>query len=113
MADDTETPRSRTPEPKARANAQATPRAPQRGATRREPKQRWECRCSDPPILLARYDPGGQVQIKVRDRFYIASGCVYATCPRCGTQHVLDLRPDDGDGGYAPLPAIDIDSGWS
>lgn len=77
---------------------------------RREPKQRWECRCAEPPILLARYDPGGQVQIKVRDRFYIASGCVYATCPRCGAQHVLDLRPDDAPGGQPTVPVAD--PGW-
>src|SRR5689334_4631628 len=58
---------------------------------RRAPRQRWECRCGDPPILLARYDPGGKIEIKLRDRYYIASGCVYATCPRCGAQHILDL----------------------
>jgi|GEM_PF-2909928 len=64
------------------------------GTTRkRATKQRWECRCADPPILLAMYEPGGQVEIKLRDRFYLASGCVHATCPRCGTQHILDLRP--------------------
>jgi hypothetical protein len=67
---------------------------PTSGARRkRATKQRWECRCADPPILLAMYEPGGQVEIKLRDRFYQASGCVHATCPRCGTQHVLDLRP--------------------
>lgn len=61
---------------------------------RSAPPYRWECTCSDPPILLARYDPGGQIEIKVRDRFYyLASGCVQATCPRCGALHILDLRP--------------------
>ncbi|HYI14668.1 MAG TPA: hypothetical protein VEX37_04720 [Thermomicrobiales bacterium] len=67
---------------------------PSSGTTRkRGTKQRWECRCADPAILLAMYEPGGQVEIKLRDRFYLASGCVHATCPRCGTQHILDLRP--------------------
>lgn len=67
---------------------------PSIGATRkRASKQRWECRCADPAILLAMYEPGGQVEIKLRDRFYLASGCVHATCPRCGAQHILDLRP--------------------
>lgn len=80
----------------------------------RAPKLRWECACTDPPILLARYDPGGKVQIKIRDRYYIASGCVHATCPRCGAQHILDLRPADpatgGNGpGTPPLPAT---GGW-
>lgn len=94
--------------PNPDADAGAGERRPHAGG-RREPRQRWECRCGDPPILLARYDPGGQVQIKVRDRFYIASGCVHATCPRCGAQHVLDLRPDAADGGrgYPGAPAPD------
>ncbi|MDQ3549242.1 MAG: hypothetical protein M3439_10550 [Chloroflexota bacterium] len=60
---------------------------------KRATKQRWECHCADPAILLAMYEPGGQVEIKLRDRFYQASGCVHATCPRCGAQHILDLRP--------------------
>ncbi len=79
------------------------------GASRRRaPKQRWECHCADPAILLAMYEPGGQVEIKLRDRFYQASGCVHATCPRCGTQHVLDLRPsaDPGDDGTGADPAL-------
>lgn len=86
-------------------------RAPGQG---RAPKLRWECACVDPPILLARYDPGGKVQIKIRDRYYMASGCVHATCPRCGAQHILDLRPDNsapgGTGhGAPPIPAA---GGW-
>lgn len=77
------------------------------------PLLRWECRCSDPPILLARYEPGGSVQIKIRDRYYMASGCIHATCPRCGAQHILDLRPQpaaaepgnpSGSAGPAPTP---------
>ena len=67
------------------------------GSGRSKARERWECRCGDPPILLAMYEPGGQVQIKVRDRFYMASGCVHATCPRCGAKHVLDLRPPGDD----------------
>jgi hypothetical protein len=71
---------------------------------KRATKQRWECRCADPPILLAMYEPGGQVEIKLRDRFYLASGCVHATCPRCGTQHILDLRPSSGPDDSCPDP---------
>jgi hypothetical protein len=71
---------------------------------RRAARQRWECRCSEPPILLAMYEPGGQVEIKLRDRFYLASGCVHATCPRCGTQHILDLRPSSAKSD-PPAPA--------
>ncbi len=63
---------------------------------RRSPRYRWECRCSDPPILLARYDPSGHLEIKVRDRFYyMASGWVQAICPKCGATHLLDLRPPE------------------
>jgi len=76
----------------------------------RAPQLRWECRCADPPILLGRYDPDGRVQIKVRERYYYASGCVHATCPRCGAQHVLDLRPnDDAASGNPPAPS---GKGW-
>jgi hypothetical protein len=82
------------------------------GRARRVPRQRWECRCGDPPILLARYDPGGKIEIKLRDRYYIASGCVYATCPRCGAHHILDLRPADPDGSPPPIPATDPADGW-
>jgi hypothetical protein len=109
VVDDTDAPRGTNPKLNANAQARRNPDAPKRGPARREPKLRWECRCSEPPILLARYDAGGQVQIKVRDRFYIASGCVYATCPRCGAQHVLDLRSNEGDDD-TPLP--NTPSGW-
>jgi hypothetical protein len=62
------------------------------------------------------YEPGGQIQIKVRDRFYLSSGCVHATCPRCGTQHILDLRPSS-DATDLPRPegirrAADPSTGW-
>ncbi len=82
-----------------------------RARTGRSPKQRWECRCGDPPILLGMYEPGGQIQIKVRDRFYEASGCVHATCPRCGARHVLDLRPAAPDGGL-PDDLAGSHGGW-
>ena len=81
--------------------------------SRHEPLYRWECRCGDPPILLARYSPGGQIEIKVRDRFYfMASRCVQATCPRCGAQHILDLRVNDDDDGSFPALQPDPSTGW-
>jgi hypothetical protein len=80
--------------------------------TGRTPRTRWECRCSDPPILLAMYEPGGQIQIKLRDRFYMASGCVHATCPRCGAQHVLDLRPSSDASDLPNIPSGDANTGW-
>jgi hypothetical protein len=76
------------------------------------PRSRWECGCSDPPVLLAMYEPGGQVQIKLRDRFYLASGCVHATCPRCGAQHILDLRPSSDSRDLPPIHAGDTNTGW-
>jgi hypothetical protein len=53
---------------------------------------RWVCDCSNPPVLLAIYDPSGRIEIKVRDRHYIAHNQLQATCPRCGTRHMLDIR---------------------
>jgi hypothetical protein len=53
---------------------------------------RWECRCQHPPILLATYDAGGRINIKVRDRYWHVYGVVRTVCPRCGSEHTLDLR---------------------
>ena len=54
---------------------------------------RWECPCRQPPVLLATYDPGGKVNIKVRDRYWhlYGFGFVQAICPRCAAEHMLDL----------------------
>jgi hypothetical protein len=52
---------------------------------------RWVCHCSNPPILLAIYDASGRIEIRVRDRHYIARNRLQATCPRCGAQHVLEI----------------------
>lgn len=83
-----------------------------RRAQDRASQSRWECGCSEPPVLLAMYEPGGQVQIKLRDRFYMASGCVHATCPRCGAQHILDLRPANEARDLPPIHAGDAGTGW-
>ena len=56
---------------------------------------RWECHCQQPPVLLATYDDGGRIHIKARDRYWHIDGVVRTVCPRCGAEHVLDLR----DGG--------------
>jgi hypothetical protein len=53
---------------------------------------RWECRCQDPPVLLATYEPNGRINIKVRDRYWHVVGSVRAICPKCGADHLLDLR---------------------
>ena len=39
------------------------------------PRIRWECNCdpTESPILLGRYEPGRHVEIKVGDRYYLAS----------------------------------------
>ncbi|HET7092795.1 MAG TPA: hypothetical protein VFI22_04930 [Thermomicrobiales bacterium] len=55
--------------------------------------KRWECGCGDRPVLLATYDDRGEIRIKFRDRFFFVHGRVRAICPRCGAEHVLDLRP--------------------
>jgi len=58
------------------------------------PPFRWVCPCQEPPVLLATYDPTGRLNIKVRDRYWhlFGFGQVQAICPRCGAEHVLDLR---------------------
>ncbi len=45
-------------------------------------------------MLLATYDPGGKVNIKVRDRYWhvFGFGQVQAICPKCAAEHVLDIR---------------------
>lgn len=58
---------------------------------------RWECRCQDPPVLLGTYDAAGRIHIKTGDRYYHVHGQVRTVCPRCGTEHILnlgDLLPD-------------------
>jgi hypothetical protein len=57
------------------------------------PVHRWECGCQDPPVLLATWTDAGQVNIKVRDRYWHVSGCavIQTTCPRCASEHRLDM----------------------
>lgn len=64
---------------------------PRRGAGR-DPVYRWECRCQDRPVLLATYNAQGRINIKVRDRYWHVLGQVWTICPKCGAEHVLDLR---------------------
>jgi hypothetical protein len=54
---------------------------------------RWECPCQTPAVLLATYEPGGKINIKVRDRYWhlYGFGTVQAVCPRCAAEHILDL----------------------
>lgn len=59
---------------------------------REDPSVRWVCDCSTPPVLLAIYDRSGRIEIKVRDRHYIAHDQLQATCPRCGARHTLNIR---------------------
>lgn len=70
-------------------------RAAPSNATQHETVSRWECRCQDPPVLLATYDTAGRINIKARDRYWHIVGIVATHCPRCGAEHVLDLRPKD------------------
>jgi len=73
---------------------------PQPQADQRQPAtpRRWLCHCSAPPILLATLE-GGNVNLKIRDRYYHIEGLhgrIRATCPRCGQQHTIDF-PTGGD----------------
>jgi hypothetical protein len=62
------------------------------GGSARDAVFRWECRCQEHPVLLATYNAAGRVNIKVRDRYWHVLGQVRTICPRCGAEHVLDLR---------------------
>jgi hypothetical protein len=53
---------------------------------------RWVCRCQEPPFLLGTFDEAGRINIKMRDRYLHIMGVVATHCPRCGAEHVLDLR---------------------
>ena len=70
--------------------APTSPRGPHRAIVR--PTYRWECHCRQPAVLLATYDLEGQVHIKSRDRYWHVQGTVQTVCPRCGSEHTLDLR---------------------
>jgi hypothetical protein len=59
---------------------------------------RWECRCRQPPVLLATYDARGRIHIKARDRYWHVQGIVQTICPRCGSEHALDLRDESRRG---------------
>lgn len=63
------------------------PRPPMRLA-----RHRWECTNGHEPVLLARYDDAGVIEIRMRERVYIARGSVQAFCPRCGCEHILELQ---------------------
>ena len=57
--------------------------------------RRWLCQCSSPPVLLATFEEGN-VNLKIRDRYYHIEGLqgrIRATCPRCGKEHIVDLHP--------------------
>ena len=58
---------------------------------------RWECDCSDPPVLLGLVDPDGTLHIRVRDCFYTITnpGRVLATCHRCGQQRMYQPVTSD------------------
>jgi hypothetical protein len=60
---------------------------------------RWECRCQETPVLLATYDARGRINIKVRDRYWHVQGVVQTVCPRCGSEHTLDLRSRESEVG--------------
>ena len=58
---------------------------------------RWECRCRVPPVLLATYDNRGRIHIKVRDRYWHVAGVVQTICPRCGSEHTLEIEGVKGE----------------
>ena len=60
-----------------------------------EQLHRWECRCADRPILMARYSDLGEVELKFRDRYYtMVVQELTATCPRCHESYTLSFHHD-------------------
>ena len=54
--------------------------------------RRWECHCTQTPVLLGIYDVSGSFNIKIRDRYWrVTRGEVETVCPKCGSRHALDL----------------------
>jgi hypothetical protein len=49
-------------------------------------------------VLLATYDARGRIHIKARDRYWHVQGIVQTICPRCGSEHALDLRHESRRG---------------
>ena len=74
----------------------------------RAPVFRWECRCRERPVLLATYDADGRINIKVGDRYWHVNGQVRTICPRCGAEHILDLREIGAD--RSPRQGVPPDS---
>jgi hypothetical protein len=85
------------------------PALPSRVAATEHILFRWECRCQQPPVLLATYDARGRIHIKARDRYWHVQGIVQTICPRCGSEHALDLRhgPRSGIPGASESNAVD------
>lgn len=70
-----------------------TPAQPQPDPRQSTAPRRWLCRCSAPPILLATLE-GGNVNLKIRDRYYHIEGLhgrIRAICPRCGQQQTIEF----------------------
>jgi hypothetical protein len=70
-----------------------------------EAVKRWECRCREPAVLLGTIERNSRVNIKVRDRYWHVEGIIRTTCPRCGVEHVLDLRAERHTGRQAAVVA--------
>ena len=71
---------------------------------------RWECRCRQPPVLLATYDARGRIHIKARDRYWHVQDIVQTICPRCGSEHALDLRHGSRSGIPGPAGPTAVDN---
>ena len=70
-----------------------------------EAVRRWECRCREPAVLLGMIERNSRINIKVRDRYWHVEGVVRTTCPRCGVEHVIDLRAEQRTAETRPAMA--------
>ena len=70
----------------------------------RSPLYRWECTCRRPTVELATYDLTGRIRIGPHDRYWQVNGRIATNCPKCGKQHVLEMKIDPLVIASLPLP---------
>ncbi|HYP61918.1 MAG TPA: hypothetical protein VEQ36_15940 [Thermomicrobiales bacterium] len=77
---------------------------PSHSAAPHAPIYRWECGCHRPPVLLATFDLTGRIEIAQEDRYWQVNGRVATHCPKCGKEHLLQLRLDPSVIATLPKP---------
>ena len=74
------------------------------GAAPQPPIYRWVCGYHRPPVLLATFDLAGRIVIAQEDRYWQVNGRVATHCPKCGKEHLLQLKVDPAVIAALPKP---------